>query len=308
MTCAGQLIEQHLAGVLDLEMEMNLNIAEVKPLVELALREDIGTGDITSDVLIAPGCEANAVIIAGERGVIAGLSVSELVFNLMDSKIVFKACVSDGDKVEKGKIAARVSGRARAVLAGERTALNFLSRLSGIATKTACFVERVGSYRAKVMDTRKTTPGWRILEKYAVMIGGGYNHRMGLYDAVLIKDNHLKLVEGRIGKAVAEAKKAHPSKRIEVETTNISEVKDALSGNPDIIMLDNMSPVEVREAVEVVRKSGGGVQVEVSGGVTLENVEEFAAAGADIISVGALTHSVRSLDFSMEFNDLPDAQ
>jgi nicotinate-nucleotide pyrophosphorylase (carboxylating) len=287
---------------------MNLNIAEVKPLVELALREDIGTGDITSDVLIAPGREANAVIIAGERGVIAGLSVSELVFNLMDSEIVFKVCVSDGDKVEKGKIVARVSGRARAVLAGERTALNFLSRLSGIATKTARFVERVGSYRAKVMDTRKTTPGWRILEKYAVRVGGGHNHRMGLYDAVLIKDNHLKLVEGRIGKAVAEAKKAHPSKRIEVETTNISEVKDALSGNPDIIMLDNMSPVEVREAVEVVRKSGGGVQVEVSGGVTLENVEEFAAAGADIISVGALTHSVRSLDFSMELDDLSDAQ
>ena len=159
----------------------------------------------------------------------------------------------------------------------------------------------------KVMDTRKTTPGWRILEKYAVRVGGGHNHRMGLYDAVLIKDKHLKLDEGRIGNVVAEAKKAHPSKRIEVETTNISEVKDALSSNPDIIMLDNMSPAEVREAVEVVRKSGGA-QVEVSGGVTIENVEEFAAAGADIISVGALTHSVRSLDFSMELEDLPDSQ
>jgi nicotinate-nucleotide pyrophosphorylase (carboxylating) len=277
-------------------------------LVELALREDIGIGDLTSDVLIAPGREAKAVIIAGEKGVIAGLSVSELVFKLMNIEIVFTACVSDGDRVEKGKTVARVSGRARAVLAGERTALNFLSRLSGIATKTARFVERVGSHRAKVMDTRKTTPGWRILEKYAVRVGGGHNHRMGLYDAVLIKDNHLKLVEGRIGNVVAEAKKAHPSKRVEVETTNLSEVKDALGGNPDIIMLDNMSPVEVREAVEVVRKFGGIVQVEVSGGVTLENVEEFAATGADIISVGALTHSVRSLDFSMELDDSPDSQ
>ena len=287
---------------------MRLDVDRIKPLVELALREDIGTGDITSDVLVAPGREANAVIIAGEKGVVAGLLVSELVFNLMDSEIVSKACVSDGDKVEKGKIVAQVSGRARAILAGERTALNFLSRLSGIATNTARFVERLGSYKAKVMDTRKTTPGWRILEKYAVKVGGGYNHRMGLYDAVLIKDNHLKLIDGRIGKAVAEAKKAQPSKRIEVETTNISEVKDALSGNPDIIMLDNMSPVEVREAVELIHRSGGGVQVEVSGGVTLENVEEFAAAGADIISVGALTHSVRSLDFSMELDDLPDSQ
>lgn len=287
---------------------MRLDVDRIKPLVELALREDIGTGDITSDVLVAPGREANAVIIAGEKGVVAGLLVSELVFNLMDSEIVSKACVSDGDKVEKGKIVAQVSGRARAILAGERTALNFLSRLSGIATNTARFVERLGSYKAKVMDTRKTTPGWRILEKYAVKVGGGYNHRMGLYDAVLIKDNHLKLVEGRIGDVVAEARKAQPSKRIEVETTNISEVKDALSGNPDIIMLDNMSPVEVREAVELIRRSGGGVQVEVSGGVTLENVEEFAAAGADIISVGALTHSVRSLDFSMELDDLPDSQ
>ena len=287
---------------------MNLNISEAKPLVELALREDIGTGDITSDVLIAPGREAKAVITAGEKGVIAGLSVSELVFNLMDSEIVFKACVSDGDRVEKGRTVARVSGRARAILASERTALNFLSRLSGIATKTARFVEKVGPHKAKVMDTRKTTPGWRILEKYAVRVGGGYNHRMGLYDAILIKDNHLKLVEGRIGKAVAEAKKAHPAKRIEVETANLSEVKDALSGNPDIIMFDNMSLREVREAVEVVRKSGGDVQVEVSGGVTLENVEEFAAAGADIISVGALTHSVRSLDFSMELEDSPDAR
>jgi nicotinate-nucleotide pyrophosphorylase (carboxylating) len=287
---------------------MKLDIDRIKPFVEFALNEDIGTGDITSDILIAPGREAKAVIIAGEKGVIAGLPVSELVFKLVDSKIVFAACVSDGDRVEKGKTVAQVSGGARAILAGERTALNFLSRLSGIATKTSRFVERVSSHRAKVMDTRKTTPGWRILEKYAVRVGGGHNHRMGLYDAILIKDNHLKLVEGRIGNAVAEAKKAQPSKRIEVETTNISEVKDALSGNPDIIMLDNMSPGEVREAVEVVHRSGGGVQVEVSGGVTLENVEELAEAGVDIISVGALTHSVRSLDFSMGFDNSPDSQ
>ena len=280
---------------------MILNIEEIKPLVELALREDIGRGDVTSNAIISPECKAKGLIIVKGKGIVAGLSVAELVFKTVDSAVEFTLLLADGKKVEVGECVAEVVGNARAILAGERTALNFLGRLSGIATKTASFVEKVNLYDTKIMDTRKTTPGWRVLEKYAVRAGGGYNHRMGLYDAVLIKDNHLKIVRGEAADVVKKMRAGVPASiKIEVEVENVSELEIALRGKPDIIMLDNMSVNEVKKAVEVVRKSGCNVQVEVSGGITLENVEEYANTGVDMISIGALTHSVHSLDVSME--------
>lgn len=302
-------------------MRMDLNIEDVKPLVELALQEDIGRGDVTSNAIISPECKAKGLIIVKGKGIVAGLSVAELVFKTVDSAVEFTPLLADGKRVEVGECVAEVVGRAKAILAGERTALNFLGRLSGIATKTASFVEKVNSYKmkmrnenleerrgkeessgnVKIMDTRKTTPGWRVLEKYAVRVGGGYNHRMGLYDAVLIKDNHLKIVKGEVADVVKKMRAGVPASiKIEVEVENFPELEIALRGKPDIIMLDNMSVNEVKKAVEVVRKSGCNVQVEVSGGITLENVEEYANTGIDMISIGALTHSVHSLDISME--------
>ena len=300
-----------------------LNIKDIKPLVELALREDIGKGDITSNILVPSECKVKGLIIVKAKGIVAGLSAAELVFKTVDSAVEFTPLLADGKKVEAGECVAEVVGKAKAIFAGERTALNFLGRLSGIATKTANLVEKVNSSRlriadcglrskarvrnedlsgnVKIMDTRKTTPGWRMLEKYAVRVGGGYNHRMGLYDAVLIKDNHLKIVKGEIADVVKKMRAGVPaSMKIEVEVENISELEIALRGKPDIIMLDNMSVNEVEKAVEVVQKSGCNVQVEVSGGITLENVEEYANTGVDMISIGALTHSVHSLDVSME--------
>ncbi len=280
---------------------MNLNIDRIKPLVESALREDIGEGDITSDILIPSGVVGSGVIIAKENGIIAGIPVAELVFRVLDSKLKFKACISDGEKVKEGDRIAEVAGEAKAILSGERTALNFLGHLSGIATKTARFVRKVSGINVKIMDTRKTAPNLRELEKYAVRVGGGHNHRMGLYDGVLIKDNHLELMKGRIGDVVKKVRSgATPSVKIEVEVTSSSEVEDALSGKPDIIMLDNMSVNEVRRVVEFVRKSGCSVVLEASGGITLENVTEYAKTGVDTISVGELTHSVKSLDISLE--------
>lgn len=281
---------------------MNLNLDEIKPVVESALKEDIGGGDITSDILISSGAVGSGVIIAKENGIIAGIPVAELVFKIINSKVEFTGNISDGKKVVEGERIAEVAGEAKGILAGERTALNFLGHLSGIATKTARFVEKVSGINVKIMDTRKTVPNLRVLEKYAVKVGGGYNHRMGLNDAVLIKDNHLKLLKGKIGDLVKKVRSGAPaSMKIEVEAKDFSEVEDALSGKPDIIMLDNMSVSEVREAVEFVRKSGCNVLLEVSGGITLENVAEYAETGVDIISVGELTHSVKSLDISMEF-------
>ncbi len=281
---------------------MSLNIDEIKPVVESALKEDIGAGDITSDILIPSGVKSKGVIIAKENGVIAGIPVAELVFKIINSKVEFTANTSDGEKVREGGRIAEAAGEAKGILAGERTALNFLGHLSGIATRTNSFVKKVSHLNVKIMDTRKTTPNLRVLEKYAVKVGGGYNHRMGLNDAVLIKDNHLKLLKGKIGDLVKKVRSGGPaSMKIEVEAKDFSEVEDALSGEPDIIMLDNMSVSEVKKTVEFVRKSGCNVLLEVSGGITLENVAEYAETGVDIISVGELTHSVKSLDISMEF-------
>jgi len=288
---------------------VNLDVEKIKPLVESALKEDIGEGDITSRVLVPSECEAKGVIIAEERGIIAGIPVAELVFKILGSRLRFKAYVSDGDRVDKGKRIAEISGEAGAMLAGERVALNFLGHLSGIATKTGSFVEKTSGLNVKIMDTRKTLPGLRMLEKYAVGIGGGYNHRMGLYDAVLIKDNHIELAGEKIGDMVKKVRSGvSPSVKIEVEAGDFSELREALIGSPDIIMLDNMTVDEVKEAVDIVRESGCEVLLEVSGGIKLGNVREYAETGVDTISVGELTHSVQSLDISMEMGPCKNAE
>ena len=286
---------------------------KISPIIKAALREDIGPGDITSGLVIPAGKKAKAVILAKEKGVLCGLELARLVFKTVDKGIRFKAASSDGKIVKKGKIIARLEGGARSILKAERVALNFLARLSGIATKTSQFVQRVKPYPVKIMDTRKTTPGLRVLEKYAVRCGGGANHRMGLWDQVLLKDNHLlvarrsSLVSSKrpLQKIIKKIRKTAKGKKIEVEVKNLQEFKQALLAKPDIIMLDNFDLKSIKKAVKLrndirytiydIRK----VQLEVSGGVNLNNVRRIAACGVEMISVGELTHSAPALDFSL---------
>jgi nicotinate-nucleotide pyrophosphorylase (carboxylating) len=235
-------------------------------------------------------------MVAKSAGIIAGLDVAAQVFRTLSPDIIWKAFVNDGDKVEKGDLILEITGAYRALLTGERLALNFLQRMSGIATMTANFVNAVSGYKTKILDTRKTVPGLRLLDKYAVMIGGGTNHRIGLYDMVLIKDNHIK-VAGGISKAVAQIKKSVPDGiKIEVETTTIEEVNEALAAGVDIIMLDNMTNTTMADAVKIIN---GRAKVEASGNMTMERLKEVAATGVDYISIGALTHSVIAFDISM---------
>lgn len=272
-----------------------------KEIVENALKEDIGTGDITTGLIVPPDCRAEAVIISKDSGVVAGLKVAEMALSLVDGEILFNPMVEDGEEVVPGQTLVRLSGWAFSILSAERVALNFLQRLSGIATATRRLVGLVERYKAKIVDTRKTTPGLRRLEKYAVRVGGGYNHRFGLYDAVLIKDNHIK-VAGGVAEAVRMAKsKASPLIKIEVEATNLDEVAEALSAGADIIMLDNMDTQTMSQAVKI---ASGKALIEASGGITSERIVEVAAAGVDFISVGALTHSFKSLDMSLEIETL----
>ncbi len=265
-------------------------------LIDLALAEDIGPGDATSEAILPPDLCLRAHIIAKQAGVVAGLPVAEAVFRRVDPSVQFTARVSDGARVEAGTVLAEVEGPARSLLAAERTALNFLQRLSGIATLTRRFVEAVAGTRAVILDTRKTHPGWRALEKYAVRMGGGQNHRMGLYDMILIKDNHIAAA-GSITEAVRRARAARPDLPIEVEVKNLDELREALELPVDRIMLDNFDLESIRIAVRI---AAGRVPLEVSGGVTLERVAELAATGVDYISVGALTHSAPALDISMD--------
>lgn len=266
-------------------------------LIDLALAEDIGTGDITSNSIVPKDRKAIGTILAKDRGIIAGLEIARIVLNKVDPKTETIPFLSDGEMVDIGDTVAEVKGAARSILTAERTILNFLQRLSGIATLTNRFVRAVADYPAKIVDTRKTTPGWRALEKYAVKVGGGGNHRLGLYDAVLIKDNHIKMA-GSIANAVklAQADIPHTTK-IEVETETIEQVKEALQNRVDIIMLDNMTIEKMKESVEIIDHQA---IVEASGGITLDSVEQIAATGVDLISVGALTHSAMALDISME--------
>jgi len=269
----------------------------IHDLIDLALREDIGTGDITSETTIPDDVMAKGIILSMDEGIIAGLDVAGEVFHAINAEVEFNKLVSDGDKITKGQELAVIEGKARSLLTSERIALNFLQRLSGIATTTSRYVKAISGQKAQVVDTRKTTPGWRALEKYAVRVGGGGNHRFGLYDAVLIKDNHIA-VAGSITKAVLGARGHIPhTMKIEVETKTLDEVQEAIESRADIIMLDNMSLDMMSEAVKLIN---GKAIVEASGGIKLENIASVAATGVDLISVGALTHSAMSLDISMD--------
>lgn len=269
--------------------------------VRQALSEDIGSGDVTTEAIVPERAAAVGRIVLEEDAVIAGIPIAEEVFRQLNGNVRFTSC-KDGVRVKKGTTILKIRGSARALLAGERTALNILQRLSGIATLTAHFVNELAGTKAKIADTRKTTPCLRIFEKYAVAIGGGHNHRFGLYDAVMIKDNHI-MVAGSIKKAVAMTRQNIPhTMKIEVETTNLKEVKEALASGADIIMLDNM-PVEImKKAVALINKRA---IVEASGNINLKNVREAALTGVDIISIGALTHSYKSISMSMDIANLP---
>jgi nicotinate-nucleotide pyrophosphorylase (carboxylating) len=265
-------------------------------LIEIALSEDIGPGDVTTDSLVDPEREGKGVITAKENLVIAGLDVARQVFSVLEPTVRFSPFFRDGDAVGVGRPVLTVEGKLHTLLKGERTSLNFLQRLSGIATQTRAFVESLGGETARLVDTRKTTPGWRELEKYAVRVGGGRNHRMGLYDGVLIKDNHI-LVSGGIRNAVeAVRKKVHHLLRVEVEVSDIAGVHEALSAGADVIMLDNMNLEQIREAVAAIGKRA---LVEVSGGLTRKDLAGLSRIGVDLISSGALTHSARAVDLSM---------
>lgn len=268
----------------------------IQQLINLALAEDIGSGDITSEAIIAEKQSANGRIIAKQPLILAGMDVARRVFQTVEVDIVWDAKRQDGMSCENGDIIATVGGSARSLLAAERTALNFLQRLSGIATLTNLFAHAVRDKNVKILDTRKTLPGFRALEKHAVKVGGGTNHRMGLYDYFLIKSNHIEAA-GSVSKAMALAVKARkPGQLVEVEARNMDEVKQALDGAADIIMLDNMSVSDVRDAVKMVK---GRTKVEVSGNISLENLISYAATGIDYISVGTITHSAPAVDIHM---------
>ncbi|MHB9094125.1 MAG: carboxylating nicotinate-nucleotide diphosphorylase [Eubacteriales bacterium] len=280
---------------------MFLNMKLVDDIILLALREDIGTGDVTTLSTIPAESTTKGSIYAKEEGVVAGLPIAKRVFQILNGEIEFMAHKKDGDRVTKGEILATVTGPARPILTGERVTLNLLQRLSGIATRTAKIAEILTYYNTTVVDTRKTTPGLRMLEKYAVSVGGGKNHRFGLYDGVLIKDNHIK-VAGGIKKAVAMARGNAPhTMKIEVEVEDLTGVNEALEAKADIIMLDNMDIAAIKEAVKLIN---GQALVEVSGGIDESNVVEYAKAGVDLISIGALTHSVKALDISLDVGEI----
>jgi nicotinate-nucleotide pyrophosphorylase (carboxylating) len=265
-------------------------------IIDIALKEDIGSGDITTNLLVLSDRKVEAFIKVKEDGVIAGLMVAEKVFRNLDSRIKWKTHFKDADKVKANDIVTEISGSHRTILTGERTALNFMQRMSGIATKTSQFIEAVKGTKAKILDSRKTAPGLRELDKYSVKMGGGVNHRMGLYDMVLIKDNHIQ-VAGGIKNAVEQIRlKLKEGIKIEVETRNLEEVKEAINSKADWIMLDNMNTELMKEAVGLINKQA---LVEASGNVSLDRVREIAETGVDYISVGALTHSVKAMDIAL---------
>ena len=272
----------------------------IREIVTHALAEDCGTGDVTTKALFPANVPASGKIIAEEPEglVVAGLAVAVEVFSQLDTSLICTTHLADGDRVPAGAIVLTVTGDGRSVLQGERVALNFLQRLSGIATLTAKFCDAVKGFKTRIIDTRKTTPGLRALEKWAVTLGGGANHRYGLADGILIKDNHLALAGGDVARACRQAReRAQHGLKIEVEVQSLEAVQAALDGGADIILLDNMKVPAIRKAVEMIK---GRATIEVSGGVTLGNVREIAAAGPALISVGALTHSAPAARFSMD--------
>jgi nicotinate-nucleotide pyrophosphorylase (carboxylating) len=268
-------------------------------LIDLALEEDRGAGDWTTRWVVPARTRGHARIVAKADGVIAGLAIACTVFSRLDLRVEITSTVSDGTVVRDGDVVCTIRGPARTILTGERTALNFMQRLSGIATQTRKFVDAVAGTEAKILDTRKTTPGWRSLEKAAVKAGGGENHRFGLFDMVLIKENHIQIAGG-VAEAVKRVRDSNTkSLRVEVEVRNKEELRAALDAGCDIILLDNMDVQAIREAVRVIKQRAPQIQTEASGNMTIERVRAVAETGVDFISVGALTHSVTALDLSL---------
>ena len=272
-----------------------LDPALYRDIVRRALEEDIGGGDVTTDATVPASVKARGVFVVKAPCVLAGLDVAAETFRQLDAAAAISAACRDGDECSPGQEVAEVVGTARALLIGERTALNFLQRLSGVATRARQFVRAAGG-RITVLDTRKTTPTLRALEKYAVAAGGAANHRMGLYDAILIKDNHVRLAGG-VAAAVARARAGRPDLTVEVEAQSLDQVDEALAAGADIVLADNLTFPEIQETV---RRARGRAKVEISGGVTLDRIAELAATGADFVSVGALTHSAPAIDISFE--------
>jgi len=277
---------------------MRIRDSNIKHLIHLALLEDIGKGDLTSEAVVEDKLSGKAIIVAKQEGILAGLPVAKMVFQMVNPAIVFNTLKQDGERIKKKEKVALVQGKVKSILSAERTALNFLQRLSGIATLTAKYVEKIKGTKAKILDTRKTTPGLRVLEKYAVKMGGGENHRMGLFDMILIKGNHIRAAGG-ISDAMKRAKSKYPRQKIEVEVRNLNELREAIESKPDWIMLDNMKIQQIKKASRMIRSTSLNIKIEASGGINLRNVRRIAQAGVDFISVGALTHSTPALDLSL---------
>ena len=271
----------------------------IDKLIDLALEEDINTGDVTTESIIPESMNAVATMTAKQEGVISGLEVVKKVFDRFQNDVVFIPYFKDGDFVQKGDVILRVEASYPTFLRGERLSLNIFQRMCGIATETGKYVKELAGTSTQLLDTRKTAPGLRVLDKLAVKHGGGTNHRMGLYDMAMIKDNHIKMAGG-ITKAVEQVRSHIPATiKVEVETTNLAEVDEAIAAGADIIMLDNMDNATMAKAVEVIRASGKGVKTEASGNMSIPRLKEVAATGVDFISVGALTHTVKAMDISM---------
>ena len=281
----------------DITIDEQQVIAE---LINRAFEEDVQSGDATTEAIVDSNSQGQAFWMAKEQGIVAGLDVARQVFERLDPDLGWKANFEEGDAVQAGMKIVEMAGTSRALLTAERIALNFAQRMSGIATMTNAFVQRVSDLPAKILDTRKTVPGLRLLDKKAVTAGGGTNHRMGLYDLAMVKENHIK-VAGGIAQAVEQVRFSHPDLRVEVETTSLQEVEEALSVDADIIMLDNMSIKQMKKAVEVI---GEQAEIEASGNITLRTVREVAETGVDFVSVGALTHSVKAFDISQQIQKI----
>ena len=283
-------------------MRVELTAAEIRRAIRAVLAEDLGSGDVTTLATVPAAAKSVALMRAREPLVVVGIQFAEIAFKQLSPKIKIKKLARDGQRVKAGDALLKISGSSRALLSAERVALNFVQRLSGVATATAQFADAIKSTRAKILDTRKTTPGWRRFEKYAVACGGGKNHRIGLFDMVLIKDNHLVALRNEkpnaIAAAVARARKKFPKLKVEVEADTLAQVAQAADAGADIILLDNMTPAQLRQAVKIVR---GRAKTEASGGVNLKTVRNIAETGVDFISVGAVTHSARAVDIGLDF-------
>ncbi|MGH7806698.1 MAG: carboxylating nicotinate-nucleotide diphosphorylase [Thermodesulfobacteriota bacterium] len=277
-------------------IQAELDWSQVELIIDNALQEDIGSGDMTTELLFAGDTKCKAIIIAKEDGVAAGIPVAERVFRKLDENILWNQKKREGETLKPGDILAEIEASPRIILTGERLALNFLQRLSGIASLTSRFVKAVEGLSVKIVDTRKTAPGLRILDKYGVSVGGGYNHRFGLHDGILIKDNHIRITGGITQAVKLIRKRIKAESKIEVETSTLAEVMEAISAGADVIMLDNMPTEVMRQAVEIINRKA---LTEASGGINLENVRNVAETGVDFVSIGALTHSPRALDIGL---------